>query len=692
VFAAAARGVGAAPALTAHAGDDAAAAALRAALDVTPRRVPLPDAADADAAAQQPGDALLADAFVDDSGGDDASFDAEPLATLPPADAFAAAPPQAGALLLELLSDAAAVAPADAAATPPAEDEAAVGEGAQHTRACALLRSLAPHAAAPTPAQQPAAALALQLRYHDDDDGGAEDAAADASSARDNASFGADVAMADGGGQDDAADGMRVFTLEQCAVSDVGSGSAAGALMAFAAAQRPFGGGALAAAARALPAPPPVGIAHAAAPSRHHRGDGSSSGGACVAEEDARMLRGALLHALVIAPALTPSAAHVPMLPSPYVRDPSPPPAAAMLPPRPAAPAPLAAAELRLRWGEDAAMAPPPALRRRMARPEPAPPGEACAAMVHDAPPDDMLRMLDADAAAGGGDSPTAPRAQHAAAAMSEQEPPAPLPAPAPAAPPVPRDAHAADVPMRLVAPRAAAPAPGGAFAAPSARVLPTSLDADLAAFMRRQQRLSDADAGASSEPGGAPLVMLKPPPPPPLREHVVELPAEPHARLWRALRAAASGVAAREVARHDARDAAALLDAGGADLDALAARARALAAGGERAEPHVRALAAACVLLGAADALAQAGLRVAHAYLEGALRAAPALAQGALGAAAAPARRALDAAVAVMDDAPGRGALPPALPDAAVTDHPKARRCIALFRASHAASTTHPD
>jgi hypothetical protein len=728
VFAAAARGVGAAPAPTTRAGDDDAAAALRAALDVTPRRVPLPPAADDDdaAAAQRGGDALLAHAAApdnDDSGSDDASFfEAEPLACMPPADAFVPPPPPAqqqaaGALLLELLSTAAA-APADAAATPPEVGASAAADAAagEHSRACALLRSLAPDA--PPAPQQPAAPPVLQLRYHDDkdDDARPRDTTAGAS--------GADVAMADSDGDnndnyDDAAEvdgGVRVFTLEQCAVSDVGSGSSAGALMAFAEAQRPCGGsggsggtGALLHAARALPPPPPRGAARAAAPARRH---GEATTAAAV-EEHTRVLRGALLHALIIAPALTPSAHHsVPMLPAPFVRDPSPPPAAALLPLRGAAPAPLAAAELRLRWGADGAMAPPPALRRRMARPEPAPPAEgaaaaaAAAAMEHDgdaAPPGGahaMLQMLDADAArGGGGDGPTTTTTQRVTPPAEQEEPQAPLPAPPPPPPvqPAARDEHA-DVPMRLVAPRGAGGAPGGSVSAPAPaappRVLPTSLDADLAAFVRRAHRLSAAAEAGSSELGGAAAgaagnaqrtTTHNLPPPPPLREHVVELPAEPHARLWRALRAAASGVAVREVARHDARDAAALLDAGGADLGALQARVRALAAGGARAEPHVRALAAACVLLGAADTLAQAGLRAAHAYLEGALRAAPPLALGALGAAAAPARGALDAAVAALDDAPGRGAMPPLLPDAAVTDHPKARRrcddCDALSR-----------
>ena len=350
-----------------------------------------------------------------------------------------------------------------------------------------------------------------------------------------------------------------------------------------------------------LPPPPPLGTS-----------------GACA---EPRLLHAALMHSLVLAPALAPPATHVPSLPPPFLPPDASAPTAATLAlaaaraaGAAAAPGAAARAALELPWGADAAaMAPARRARLQAARlPQRLEaPGDA---EPRSAPRESIAQLLDAQFLDAEPSRAELEREQRVALPHAVQAPPRHVPPP----------------------PQRESPQHTG-------NGLGYAYSRDAADEARHAQNAADADA-------------TEPPPPPP-RLHCWDLPAAPHGKAWRALRSAAAGVATRDVARHDPRDAAALTDmtpgvpgsegdafwAGGPDLASLQRRIRAVAPG---APAHAQALAACYALHAAAQTLAHCGVRAAQAYLEAATRAVPAIMQQPTAGAMAAARAALTAAV----------------------------------------------
>ena len=492
--------------------------------------------------------AAVAEACGDSAENDDgAAASLSPAVPEPPV-AMPDAAPAPASLMLALLSEAAV------ATAPPDSPERAAREAAaadDHQRSCALLRALSSGDAMDVDDAPMAPAMpALQTPPEDDD--AALPATMEPPATRPDEAVASDAAL-------------RAFAAEL-------RGARADAAQPACAEQE-----------QPLPAPPAL--------------------GARCASAEPRLLHAALLHALVLAPALAPPAAHVRTLPPPFVLPDAAAPtpaalimAAARAGGAAAAPGIAARAELELPWGADAeALASARGARVAAARlPQRlATDGEA------PAPARSIMQLLDAE-----------PDAQ-----PQHEEPEAPVAPPAAIAPPPP---------MRAPPARTA-----GALAAIHGR------DADDVARFARQL-----------QPGSAAVSITAPEP----RLQCHQL---PHSAAWRALRSAAAGVAARDVARYDARDAAALTDddqsapdadpfwAGGPDLDALRQRIRAVAAS---APGHAASLAACYALHAAAQTLALCGARAAAAYLDGAMRAAPAIAEQPTAMAAA--RAALAAAV----------------------------------------------
>lgn len=519
-----------------HSADDTAAERLRESLDLQPRRVALSTPAEG---------ALLA--AVAEACGESAENDDGNAASLSPAVpeppvAMPDAAPAPASLMLALLSEAAV------AAAPPDSPERAAREAAaadDHERSCALLRAMSSGDAmdvddVPMAPAMPALQTAGEAQTPPDEEDAALPAMMEPPATRPDEAVASDATL-------------RAFAAElrgtrtdaaQPACADGGSPE------------------------QPLPAPPAL--------------------GACCASAEPRLLHAALLHALVLAPALAPPAAHVRTLPPPFVlpEAAAPTPAALIMAAARAggavaAPGIAARAELELPWGADAEALASDARGARVAAARL--PQRVATADETPAPPRSIMQLLDAEPDA---------QPQH------DEEPEAPVAPPAAIAPPPP---------MRAPPARTA-----GALAAIHGR----DVD-DVARFARQLQ------------PGSVVTITAEP------RLHCHQL---PHGAAWRALRSAAAGVAARDVARYDARDAAALTDdqnapdaqadpfwAGGPDLDALRQRIRAVAAS---APGHAASLAACYALHAAAQTLALCGARAAAAYLDGAMRAAPAIAE----------------------------------------------------------------
>ena len=362
-----------------------------------------------------------------------------------------------------------------------------------------------------------------------------------------------------------------------------------------------------------LPPPPPLGTS-----------------GACA---EPRLLHAALMHSLVLAPALAPPATHVPSLSPPFLPPDASAPTAATLAfaaaraaGAAAAPGAAARAALELPWGADAAaMAPARRARLQAAR---------------------LPQRLEAP----GDAEPQRSAARESIAQLLDVQLPDALPSRA-----EPEREQRVALPQAVQAPlRPVPPPPQREPLQHIGNDLGYAYSCDAADEARHAQNAADA-------------AVTEPPCPPP-RLHCWDLPAAPHGKAWRALRSVAAGVAARDVARHDPRDAAALTDmtpgvagtegdafwAGGPDLASLQRRIRAVAPG---APAHVQALAACYALHAAAQTLAHCGVRAALAYLEAAMRAVPAISQqptaGAMAAARAALTAAFDATQSAADDHP---------------------------------------
>ena len=290
-----------------------------------------------------------------------------------------------------------------------------------------------------------------------------------------------------------------------------------------------------------------------------------------------------------------------------------------------------AALELAMRWGPDMAPARTPAAQaaRKLATVPAAVPvqpvGEASAAtLLLDCFGGDDDTIMD-----DGSDNAALPAKPSSGAAA---QPPAPAPTVTPVTPAAPLAAaapaakKAAVVKLKLRPGQAAASraASQGGEAPPKVFGARTSVESELA-FLTKAMARKEAPAGVRVE------------------ETQLELQPMPHVACWRALRAAARGVAHAHVEPHSSADASLVLDddcggSGAPNLDALQARLRQLIAmHGDGADArssrlpgggvsHVAAVACCYTLHSAAAALLHCGLQVGAAYLTHALRCVPAL------------------------------------------------------------------
>jgi len=260
----------------------------------------------------------------------------------------------------------------------------------------------------------------------------------------------------------------------------------------------------------------------------------------------------------VTAPALR-LQTEVPPLPMARVIDPGPPPARELLAAEAAAAAgaarhAMSLAQLGVGWGMDSALA------------RSAPAGSLLALSVAAVLPGPTLPAPAPD---------LGPSAMLGLAGRVTADPPAP--------PPPPAEADA------------------GSGSRPGRRAPGFSMEADMEYFISAVAPAAHAAAEADAAAAAADAA-----PPPRVDARRMRLPATPHAAVWRALRQAASQLAAREVACFSAADAD-LLAAPCVQLSWLQSRIR-VVAGRPGSEAHAGSLVAVYVLLDAAELLLEAG------------------------------------------------------------------------------------